>query len=105
MNPIREAMKNLPGHWYQGAFGDGRENQCGLGHCLTAIAHLSRTERCTVEEHRENVDKVFKLMNDVACEQYPRVVGFADFNDNVATSEEDVLRVMEKAAIKWDEQI
>lgn len=95
MNPIREAMNNLSGHWYKGGLSDGNGNNCGLGHVLRVSGSTYDAARC--------------IMNNVAYEQYPdrsnfdNLKGFASFNDHPDTTEEEVLAVMEKAAIKWDE--
>lgn len=107
MNPIREAMNNLPGHWYQGNYSNGKRfswtdedatNFCGLGH-VYRVADM----------HGINHYDSLKIMNIVAGELYPDRTGgephFPRFNDHPDTTEEDVLTVMKEAAIRFEEQI
>jgi hypothetical protein len=103
MNVIREAAKRLPGHWYQGWFSDGDGNHCGLGHISEVAAEQNIVWGNTLE-----------VLNAVAREQYPeRVVrsatypnaAFSEFNDHADTTEEEVVAVMEKAAVRLDETL
>ena len=105
MNPIREALKNLPGHWYQGDM----ENEDGTACC--GLGWLARAESNYNLSIMEKIDSG-DFMDKVAFEQYPdRAVDpegdlryFAAFNDHPDTTEDEVIAVMEKAAIRWDER-
>jgi len=102
MNYIRKALERLPGRWYKGGLGDGAGNWCGIGH-LQEVAPF-----------RNAHDYGQQQMDKVAEEQYPdrlgskdgagfQLVPFAAFNDHPDTTEDEVIAVMEKAAILWDE--
>lgn len=102
MNPIRKALENLPGRWHKGSLTDRRGNYCGIGHVLCAAQQLGITD----------TNPLGDLLNEVAHEQFPDRTQrapwsngptFADFNDCGDTTEEEVIMVMEKAAIKWEE--
>lgn len=101
MNPIAEAVKNLPGHWFQGDFGDWEGNYCGFGHLQNV--YIENGQQCD--------QATFDLLNDVAGELFPdraaygAIFSFPAFNDHVDTTEEDVVAVMEKAAVRYDEQV
>jgi hypothetical protein len=114
-NVIGKAAKNVKGHWFQEAYYDGDGNFCGVGHLAKAYA----------EEHGLDVSEVFggtfwgeileikKVMDKVAGEQYPEraldgdsiVPHFPFFNDHPDTTEDEVIAVMEKAAVRWEERI
>ncbi len=98
MNIIEKAMENLPGRWSQGKYNDGNGNSCGLGHVLKVS--INETGQSWSKESED----AFTIMNSVAQEQYG-TVGFAQFNDLPDTTEDKVLAIMEKAAIKFDEQV
>lgn len=102
MNPIREAAKRLPGAWYQGEMSspDGTKC-CGLGHVGNVLGSSYSNEFLDA----------WSIMDKVAEEQYPDRVFNSDlamfpaFNDHPDTTEDEVVAVMEKAAVRWDEQI
>ena len=108
MNLIREAASRLPGHWHKGSMTDGNGNHCALGH----LWEVSKSyEDSDVERWR-----AFPYLDKVAIEQYPdRVVdpddhlsglaAIAQLNDHPATTEDEIVAVMEKAAILLDEDI
>jgi hypothetical protein len=112
MNPISEAAKNLPGRWHKGDLHSG-ENSCGLGHLINAVVGEEHADWQDLHLKRavEEFNKANSMMVKVAVEQYPdRTIGvgaypqsFASFNDHPDTTESDVVAVMEKAAVKWDE--
>lgn len=112
-NPIRKALENLPGHWHQGSLGDGNGNYCGIGHLKLAMFGENGLDYSGMKG--EGWVKYAKIMNDVAGEQYPERArefsdlslgpSFAAFNDHPRTTEDEVITVMEKAAILVDEQI
>ena len=112
MNPLREVITRLPGHWYKGGYGDGKGNYCGVGH-LSEYGY-------NVGSSQEEMNEAFKLMNEVAFEQYPEratyvinfgsdvqevAKSFANFNDHPDTTEEEVIAVMEKAAVRFEERL
>lgn len=121
MNPIREAIKTLPGHWHQGSLfaRDNLESACGLGHVHMAlaqenskildedspIAFLSKVYNRTDGMY----DAASKYMADAARDKFPDrtdelkgVGAFPAFNDNQETTEDEVIAVMELAADRWD---
>ena len=103
-NYIREGLKTLPGHWHQGGWRNGAGDQCGGGHVRSVIAK-------EFGEHTEffrSMDLVFKIMGEVAYEQFPEraeVASFFRFNDHPDTTEAEVIAVMEKAALLLDETL
>ena len=99
-NLIRKAVERLPGHWHKGGLQDHKGNFCGVGH-LWQVGELADY---TV------VDECQNLMNMTAGELFPDRAGkvipaFATFNDHPDTTEDEVIAVMEKAAIRWDERV
>lgn len=111
VNPIREAVSRLPGNWYKGYFFDpNRENFCGIGMTCEVLSQEYGTH---VWDHEKpfayfvEQEKAILILNRMAGEQYPdRTDGrenFPKFNDHEDTTEEEVVAVMEKAAVKWDE--
>lgn len=51
-------------------------------------------------------NEAMKMMHDKAFEMFPNdYLGFGDFNDDPNVTEEDVLAVMEKAAIALEEKV
>ena len=87
-NPIREALPNVPGHWFKGDVTDWYGNYCGVGHVMN------------VGGSHSNLMQAARTMDRVANELYPeRANGwFATFNDHADTTEAEVLAVMKKAA-------
>lgn len=113
MNSIREAAKNLPGHWHKGDYTDGQGNYCGIGHVLKASG---LTDEQIEMGDGDFVEARLDVLNKVAGEQFPDraftmpsagiVVEnpyFAYFNDHPDTTEDEVLAVMEKAAVVYEE--
>ncbi len=122
MNPIREALNALPGHWQKGSLNDNKGNHCGLGHMHNALGGSdgylpmvfddSAPEYKLSRDLRIEAERLRGIMDEVAVEQYPDRVGlsplaysskFAEFNDHPDTTEDEVVAVMEKAAIRLDE--
>lgn len=105
-NRIREAIEVLARRgWTQGTFTDETGRHClqgalyeahgcqprKPGHCTTADAHVAADLR---------------LVNETIAAEYPdRVgaVGVSRFNDHPETTIDDVVRVLEKSAIRRDE--
>lgn len=119
MNPIREAIKRLPGHWYQGSFydPDNIENACGLGHVHMAIVEENNrilnddsiTDLIESGRLERMYDVASKYLADAARDKFPDrteglkgVGAFPAFNDNEETTEDEVIAVMELAADRWD---
>jgi len=106
MNEIAVAAQNLPGHWYKGRLSDGQGNFCGVGHLSNAFGDMSQTYDSTAFIR---YCKMHKLLGKVAREQFPERLDedqtFPRFNDHPDTTEDEVVAVMEKAAIRWDEQV
>lgn len=104
MNIVREAASNLKGHWLQGKMRDG-DNRCGIG-------WLCETAKQT--KLNDQVLLGLSFMTEVVREQYPErldgpeissIPPFAKFNDHPHTTEDDVVAVMEKAAVRLDEEL
>jgi hypothetical protein len=104
VNIVREAARRLPGHWYQGDVSDHKDNYCGIGHVFEA----SKEVLGVID--MDAVGVALRAMDAVAVEQYPERVkavmrDFASFNDHPDTTEAEVIAVMEKAAVRLDEQV
>jgi len=105
MNYIRKALEALPGHWFNDGIEDGKGNYCGLGHLGLVVSEYK--DPYAFWEHFEFVE----VMNEVALAQYPERISsdmslpFAAFNDHPETTEAEVVAVMEKAAVQWDERV
>ncbi len=106
-NVIRKAMSNLPGHWHQGAYTDDNGNYCGFGHIGQALDEAEE-----LEEYERQA--MYSTLHAVAKEQYPErtgkrpvtlLTGFPCFNDHPDTTEEDVLRIMDKAAVELESRV
>lgn len=102
MNSIREASKVIQRGWIKGQSSDGQGKFCmsGAMYCVTAGG--------------DAFQHAVKALDEVVLEQFPDRVHIVDgrnllgmaticFNDNAETTKEEVLAVMEKAAIKLDE--
>lgn len=117
MNPIREAASNLRGHWYQGEYMNYEDNSqmCGLGHVANVLGKGDIEAGFETDEFYE----LQKFMDKVAKEQYPDrhssfmapnqqkifTYSFPIFNDHPDTTEDEVVAVLEKAAVLYDEQV
>lgn len=109
MNPIREALKALPGNWHQGEYDGPGDTHCGLGH-IHAI--MGTTPYSVLDENTADFSVVADLLGKVAAEQYPEraptssdLCKYVAFNDHADTTEADVILVFEKAAARLDEQV
>ncbi len=107
---VRQAAANLQGRWVKGVMYRG-EASCGLGHVqrLVEPGMAEGESSTTVEAARLRVD-LFSMMHEVATEQYPdRTMAhggfFPDFNDHEDTTEAEVVAIMEKVAVRLDEEI
>jgi hypothetical protein len=105
MNPIREAAARVPGHWHQGSYRDNEGNACGLGH-LFDVLEESNIDMGRWYEEPETSPAM--MMQRAAYELFPERFeyaeqSFAGFNDHKDTTESEVVAVMEKAAVRFDE--
>ena len=108
-NTIREAIRVLSrAGWTKDSFVDQ-----GGRHCLQGALYESHGLRpfdgrqLGVPRSPALADDV-RLVNEVVEDQFPeRVggVGVSSFNDHPQTTLEDVIHVMEKAAVRKDERI
>jgi galactitol-specific phosphotransferase system IIB component len=96
-NPIRNALVQLSRRgWVKGYIEDAQGRVCLLGalsHCSGGIGASTIVEKVIVEQYPERYDAAV-YMNHVAR-----------FNDHPDTTLEDVVMVMEKAALRLDEQV
>jgi hypothetical protein len=109
-NPIRKAIENLPGRWYKGTYADGNGNFCGLGHVGHVMGAIDINGEFSYDgKSFKQYDAAENIMSEIAREQYPERYGFnkgtsfAVFNDHEDTTEDEALRIMDKAAVVWDE--
>ncbi len=108
-NTIREAIRVLSrAGWAKDNFTDEAGRHCLQGALYEAHgicpAHTRDVRRPVHGELAADV----RLVNEVIRDQFPeRVggVGISRFNDHPETTVEDVIRVMEKAAVRKDEQV
>lgn len=108
MNTLAKVVKALPGHWTQGRFNRG-DSRCSIG-WIYAIGGIPG--HLPGERLREQCEQV-KLLDEIVSEQFPDRVADLQashnatvaFNDHPETTEEDVVAVFEKAAVKWDERV
>lgn len=109
-NRIREAIEVLARRgWTQGAFTDDAGRHCLQGALYEAHGCQPRLQgRLTRTVPDPGVTADIRLVNEVIAAEYPdRVgaVGVSRFNDHPETTVEDVLRVLEKSAVRRDEQV
>lgn len=105
-NRIREAIEVLARRgWTQGAFTDDAGRHCLQGALYEAYGCQPRRpgQHSTTHAH---VTADLSLVNEIIAAEYPdRVgaVGISRFNDHPETTIDDVVRVLEKSAIRRDE--
>lgn len=101
-NPIREAVENLSGHWHQGGYNseDGN-NSCALGHLRSVMGFHENYDNFDYTEWR----KCIGILNRTSGAMFPDRTSqnIVIFNDHPDTTEDDVIAVMEKAAVRYDE--
>ena len=108
-NTIREAIRVLSrAGWTQDAFTDEAGRHCLQGALYEAYGQRPFDARQrNVRLSPEMADDV-RLVNEVIEAQYPERtggVGVSRFNDHPDTTLEDVVKVMEKAAVRKDERV
>jgi hypothetical protein len=109
MNRIRQAIEVLAhAGWTKGTFTDE-----GGRHCLQGALYEAHQVQAPQKDDvgtplcRPLADDV-RLVNSVIEEQYPErfgAVGVSRFNDHPETTLDDVIRVLEKAAVRQEEQV
>lgn len=108
-NRIWDAIDILRrGGWTKNTFTDE-----GGRHCLQGALHEAHGLRPFDERHvglpvSEELASDVRLVNEVIHAQFPERaggVGVSRFNDHPSTTVDDVVRVMEKAAVRRDELV
>lgn len=109
-NRIREAIGVLARRgWTKDAFTDADGRHCLQGALYEAYG--VRAEPCTKHLRLRLAGDLaadLRLVNAVVASEYPERfggVGASRFNDHPETTLEDVVRVLEKAAVRHDERI
>lgn len=104
MNAFEKMLETLPGHWHQGSLSDKKGNYCVVGHLRKALG-LNTISGWPLDA-LEAVDfletKIVEMYPDRPSAGWDPVPAF---NDHPDTTEEDVIAVVEKAAIGWEERI
>jgi len=109
-NRIREAIEVLARRgWTQGTFTDDAGRHCLQGALYEAHGcqprrhgHLTRT---TTDP---GLAADLRLVNETIAAEYPErvgAVGVSRFNDHPDTTIDDVVRVLEKSAVRRDETV
>jgi len=112
-NPIREAVQKLAGHWHHDGYTDYNNpepNGCGL-YWLDQV-RLEDEDAIVTASGVTKYDVAENILRKTAAEQFPeraavpgnKFCSFGFFNDHPDTTEDDVIAVMEKAAIAFDER-
>jgi hypothetical protein len=98
MNVINRTADALKGHWCKEPR-DGQGNMCIAVRLGSVSGHVDHQYRNAAE-----------IIRDVVVEQYPdrleTIYGFTPivlFNDHDDTTEDEVLAVLDKAAVRYDE--
>ena len=99
MNKIREALNYLDGgaRWHKGGLSDG-DNRCLIGALMMVdgddYAIESVVEDVVLEQYADRINVIDNCLRPVA-----------QFNDHPDTTWPEAERVMEKAAMKLDEEV
>jgi hypothetical protein len=108
-NRIRDAIEVLLRRgWAQDSFTDDEGRHCLQGALYETYGLAPLTARRTPCPVSGELADDIRLLNRVIAEQYPDRtggVGISRFNDHPETTVDDVLRVMEKAAVARDEAV
>lgn len=103
-NRIREAIELLASRgWTQGRFSDERGSVCLQG---ALYAAYGCTPRRPGEAVTGDLAADIRLLNETIAAEYPDrygAVGISRFNDHPETTVDDVVRVLEKTALRRDE--
>ena len=106
-NRIREAIELLASRgWTQGRFTDEGGSHCLQGALYEvhgcAPARPGHLGRCLPGDLADDI----RLVNDTIAAEYPDrygAVGISRFNDHPETTVVDIVRVLEKSALRRDE--
>lgn len=105
-NRIREAIEVLARRgWAQGSFTDDAGRHCLQGALYEAHGCAPRLPGQRTTTHAA-VAADLRLVNETIAAEYPErvgAVGVSRFNDHPETTIDDVVRVLEKSALRRDE--
>ena len=108
-NRIREALGLLARNgWVKGRFSDEEGRHCLQGALYEAHQCQPRTPGRLGRSLPGELADDIRLVNETVAAQYPdRVgaVGVSRFNDHPDTTIDDIVRVLEKAAVRRDELV
>ena len=108
-NRIRDAIQVLVrSGWSKESFTDQDGRHCMQGALYAIHGQAPWSERYTPRAVRGELATDIRLINHIIEEQYPERhggVGISRFNDHPDTTIDDVVRVMEKAAVARDEMV
>lgn len=106
-NRIREALGLLArSGWTQGRFTDESGRHCLQGALYEAHGCMPRRPGRLGHTLAGELAADVRLLNETIAAEYPErmgAVGISRFNDHPETTIEDVVRVLEKAAVRRDE--
>lgn len=106
INPFRKAAEAVPGHLHKGDYFDGNGNACAAGHVYQALGCHSQED---VDGWRDEPEhgRAWELLNQTAIAMFPDrgTLDIAEVNDHPDTTEDDIVSILEKAAVRWDEQV
>jgi hypothetical protein len=115
---IVKAIEKVQSGWTQGTY-EHNGRYCGIGAIASVVAKENNVSLGTVlhgvRDFWDEVTARSKVMAEVAAEQYgERMTGsmtqdgsphFPEFNDHEDTNKDDVIAIMEKAAVRYAEKI
>lgn len=108
-NRIREAIELLARKgWAQGRFTDESGRHCLQGALYEAHGCQPRTPGRLGHVLDGELAADVRLVNETIAAEYPErmgAVGVSRFNDHPDTSIDDVVRVLEKSALRRDEAV
>jgi hypothetical protein len=109
-NRIREAIEVLARRgWTQGAFTDDTGRHCLQGALYEAHGCQPRQHgKLTGTSADPDLTADLRLLNETIAAEYPErvgAVGVSRFNDHPETTIDDVVRVLEKTAVRRDEKV
>lgn len=115
-NVFRSVARNVPGHWTKGAYSDGQNNFCALGHLARALGqengdwdgldfrqanpYVELLTETIVEQYAEDYFLVHDVLQQV---DMGSDVLIPEWNDAPGRTEDEVVAIFEKAAAKAEE--
>ena len=109
INTIREAIAVLArSGWTKGTFRDESSRRCLQGALYEAHGLQPACERPMNGALSAELAADVRLVNHILEAQYPErfgAVGISRFNDHPETTIDDVVRVLEKAAVQKEERL